>query len=147
MSKQTDERATPWELFNELNQQFNFTLDVCASAENHKCDTYFSKEENGLKQLWSPHICFMNPPYSEIYSWLQKANWATKAGALVVAILPMDGSTQWFHHFLWNKLSHTPKRGIQLRFPDKRYKFGDNKGTPKFATLIAVMYPRHELDR
>ena len=29
---------TPDDLFQKLNKEFNFTLDVCANKENHKLD-------------------------------------------------------------------------------------------------------------
>ena len=48
----SDEWATPQALFDELNNEFNFNLDVCATEENHKCETYFTKEEDGLSQNW-----------------------------------------------------------------------------------------------
>ncbi len=31
---------TPIELFNKLNDEFNFTLDVCALKETAKCDKF-----------------------------------------------------------------------------------------------------------
>lgn len=48
----SDEWATPQALFDELNEEFNFNLDVCATSENHKCETYFTKEIDGLSQNW-----------------------------------------------------------------------------------------------
>ena len=36
-SKKSDEWATPQNIFNELNNEFNFNLDVCATSENAKC--------------------------------------------------------------------------------------------------------------
>lgn len=51
-SSKTDNWATPPEVFKDLDNEFKFTLDPCASKENHKCDKYFTKEENGLLQDW-----------------------------------------------------------------------------------------------
>jgi site-specific DNA-methyltransferase (adenine-specific) len=48
----TDEWATPQDLFDELNREFGFTLDVCATPENAKCADYFTKEQNALDQVW-----------------------------------------------------------------------------------------------
>lgn len=48
----SEEWGTPQELFNRLNKEFNFTLDVCASEENAKCPKYYTKEEDALKQEW-----------------------------------------------------------------------------------------------
>lgn len=72
-SSLTDEWPTPDYVFNELNREFNFNLDVCATDQNHKCDRYFTKEVDGLKQKWEG-ICWMNPPYGRsIGQWVKKA--------------------------------------------------------------------------
>lgn len=51
-SSKTDEWATPPAFFLELDKEFHFDLDPCASAENHKCKKYFTIKENGLLQSW-----------------------------------------------------------------------------------------------
>lgn len=48
----SEEWGTPQELFNRLNKEFNFTLDICASKENAKCPKYYTKEEDALKKEW-----------------------------------------------------------------------------------------------
>ena len=53
----TDEWATPQAVFDELNKEFCFTLDACASIFNHKVDYYFDKEMNGLEQNWGGKLC------------------------------------------------------------------------------------------
>lgn len=44
--------ATPQDFFDSLDAEFNFTLDPCANAENHKCERYFTEAEDGLAQDW-----------------------------------------------------------------------------------------------
>ena len=51
-SSNSDEWTTPQDLFDEMNDEFNFDLDVCATDENHKCDEYFTKEQDGLSKNW-----------------------------------------------------------------------------------------------
>lgn len=51
-SSTTDEWSTPQDFFNELDREFHFTLDPCANEDNHKCKTYFTKEQDGLLQDW-----------------------------------------------------------------------------------------------
>ena len=51
-SSKSDEWATPPEVFQELDREFHFDLDPCATAENHKCEKYYSREENGLLKDW-----------------------------------------------------------------------------------------------
>lgn len=51
-SSASEEWATPQELFDKLNEEFCFTLDPCATDQNHKCEQYFTKEQDGLKMDW-----------------------------------------------------------------------------------------------
>jgi len=77
-SSKTDLWATPQDLFDRLNAEYHFTLDVCAIPENAKCDKYFTPEMDGLKCDWKDNICWMNPPYGrEISKWVKKAHEAT----------------------------------------------------------------------
>ena len=61
----TDLWSTPQDFFDELNKEFYFTLDPCYNKENAKCDKFFTKKQDGLKQSWDGEIVFMNPPYRE----------------------------------------------------------------------------------
>lgn len=47
---------TPLELFEKLDQEFNFTIDVCADSNNNKCKRYYSKEQNGLLKDWTNEV-------------------------------------------------------------------------------------------
>lgn len=79
-SSKTDQWETPQEFFDELNAEFHFTLDPCADAHNHKCDKYFTKEQDGLKQEWSG-VVFCNPPYGrDISKWVEKAYNSAQGG-------------------------------------------------------------------
>ena len=88
LSSRHDEWETPRELFDELDFEFAFTLDTCATAENAKCERYFSKREDGLRQPWTG-ICFCNPPYGRaIGLWVRKGYEAAREGATVVMLIP-----------------------------------------------------------
>lgn len=51
-SSKTDLWATPQDFFDNLNQEFDFNLDVCALPENAKCKNYYTPEIDGLSQQW-----------------------------------------------------------------------------------------------
>lgn len=73
-SSKTNEWTTPQSFFNELNKEFKFTLDPCATEENTKCHKYFTTKENGLSKSWDNENVFCNPPYGrEIKNWVKKA--------------------------------------------------------------------------
>ncbi len=61
-SSKTDLWATPIDFYNKLDDEFNFNLDPCANDDNHKCDTYFTQEQDGLNQDWEGYTVFCNPP-------------------------------------------------------------------------------------
>ena len=64
-SSKSDEWYTPIDFFNELDKEFHFDLDPCATDENHKCDKYFTKESNGLSQKWGGVQSFLQPAIRE----------------------------------------------------------------------------------
>lgn len=49
---QTIQWGTPKDLFEKLDNEFHFTLDVCASDGMQMCERYFNPEIDGLKQEW-----------------------------------------------------------------------------------------------
>ena len=52
LSSKTDNWSTPQDFYDKLNEEFHFTLDPCSSDENHKCEKYFTKEQDGLSRNW-----------------------------------------------------------------------------------------------
>lgn len=74
-SSKTDDWATPQDLYDQLNKEFHFTLDPCATKENAKCARYFSESDDGLSKSWDNETIFCNPPYGrEIGKWVKKAS-------------------------------------------------------------------------
>ncbi len=61
-SSKTDDWATPQDFFDELNREFGFTLDPCADHVNHKCATYYTKEQDGLVHDWGGNEYFVTLP-------------------------------------------------------------------------------------
>lgn len=89
--------STPHKLFDVINQEFNFNLDVCALPENAKCKNYFTPEIDGLKQDWTG-ICWMNPPFNkELKKWIIKArDESKKHNSIICCLVPFRGNTIWF---------------------------------------------------
>jgi phage N-6-adenine-methyltransferase len=134
MSSLTDEWATPQALFDELNAEFGFELDVCADDWNHKCERYFTKETDGLAQEWTG-TCWMNPPYGrEIGKWMKKAVESAEAGATVVCLVPARTDTAWWHDYA--------AKGT-VRFIRGRLKFGDGQNSAPFPSALVVLKPQN----
>lgn len=132
-SSKTEMWATPQKFFDKLDEQYNFTLDVCATEINAKCLNYFNPEINGLEQEWTG-VCWMNPPYGrEIGKWVAKAyNEAQKENCTVVALLPARTDTRWFHDYIY--MMH----GVSIDFIKGRLKFNDGKNPAPFPSMIVV---------
>src|SRR6516162_4511054 len=97
-SSKSDEYSTQQWLFDLLDAEFEFGVDVSATASNAKCDVYFSPEVDGLKQDWTPgKVYWCNPPYSEIALWIEKAYHSSLLGATVVCLIPARKDTRYWH--------------------------------------------------
>tara|TARA_S200002703_G_scaffold19602_1_gene15879 strand:+ start:69 stop:518 length:450 start_codon:yes stop_codon:yes gene_type:complete len=132
-SSKTDNWSTPVDFFSVLNKEFDFSLDVCASAENAKCARYFTREDDGLSKAWAPNRCWMNPPYGrEIGKWVEKAWKESQRGATVVCLLPSRTDTKWWHDYVM--------RG-EIRFVRGRLKFGGSKNSAPFPSAVVVFLP------
>jgi len=126
---------TPQDFFNKLNEEFNFTLDPCATQQTAKCEKYFTLEIDGLKQNWDNEIVFMNPPYgTEIKKWIKKAT--EQKNGIVVCLIPARTDTIYFHEYLYDKPN------VELRFIKGRLKFGGKQkgsGSAPFPSLLAII--------
>lgn len=88
-----DDRALTPEDFATLNEEFRFTVDAAASSENAKLPKFFSIENSGLFNSWAGERVYCNPPYSEIYPWIDKA-WREVDAPLVVLLIPANRTEQ-----------------------------------------------------
>lgn len=92
---------TPMYFFKLLDNEFNFTLDPCASKENRKCKKFYSEETNGLIRDWKGETAFVNPPFSDIKEWVRKCyNEGQKDKTTVVMIIPSRTDTKYWHKFV-----------------------------------------------
>lgn len=131
----TEEWATPQAFFDELNKEFNFTLDPCATAENAKCKRFFAKEQNGLVQSWQGETVFCNPPYGkDIKKWVEKADAEAKNGATVVMLIPARTDTRYFHDYIYKK--------HETRFIRGRLHFNESKNAAPFPSMVVIMRKR-----
>lgn len=121
---------TPQKLYDELNEKYKFTIDVCALPHNAKHELFFSPEEDALKRSWGGHRCWMNPPYGqEIGKWVHKASTeANSRNALVVGLLPARTDTRWWHDYVLGATA--------IQFVKGRIKFVGAKSSAPFPSAI-----------
>lgn len=130
-SSNSDEWETPKSVFDALDAEFNFTLDPCATEENHKCDLYFTKQQNGLSKSWGGQTVFCNPPYSQIGLWVEKAfREGGKDNTIVVLLIPSRTDTKYFHNFIYHR--------SEIRFIRGRLKFGEAKNSAPFPSMVVI---------
>lgn len=132
-SSKTNEWATPQDFFDKLHEEFDFTLDAAATAENSKCPKYFSLEQDGLQQQFTGERVWCNPPYGrEIGKWIEKC--ATEPSEITVMLIPARTDTKAWHKFIFPK--------AEIRFVAGRLKFNDHKWNAPFP--VAVVIFRHD---
>lgn len=138
-SSKTEMWETPQDLFEKLNDEFHFAVDVCATAENAKCEKYYTPEIDGLSQPWDG-VVWCNPPYGRnVWKWILAASVACGArGATVVMLLPARTDVRWFHDYIYQK------DWVEVRFIKGRLKFGESKYNAPFPSMICIFRPRGE---
>ena len=143
-----DNWETPRELFDALDKEFEFGLDVCADFKNAKCFFHIDKDRDSLSGDWYacglsniPPICWMNPPYSRgnIDRFCKKAYEESQKGCTVVGLLPLR-SAGWFHEYVM--------KAHEIRYLKRRVRFidpdtGERGGSPTFDSIIVVWRPGH----
>ena len=106
-----DNYATPPELYNELDNRFNFDFDPCPYNEGEIIN-------DGLEVEWGESN-FVNPPYSlklkELF--VKKGIEEMKKGKLCVFLIPVSTSTKLFHEII-------KPNATSIEFVKGRIKFG-----------------------
>ena len=131
-SSEKDDWETPQDLFDELDDEFHFTLDAASSDLNAKCEKHYTVEDDGLSQSWAGNNVFLNPPYGRnMKDWMRKAYEESQAeNTTVVVLVPARTDTAWFHDYVYEK--------AELRFLRGRLKFGGCENSAPFPSLVVV---------
>lgn len=125
---------TPIEEFMKLNNEFHFTIDICASHHTAKCKRYYTEETDELSKDWSNEICWMNPPYGkDISLWMRKAYLESLRGATVVCLILARTDTRYWHNYCM--------RASEIRFVKGRLKFGNSVNSAPFPNAIVIFRP------
>lgn len=137
--KSKDQYLTPLWLFDLLNLEFNFDLDVAATDENTLCDYWFTEEHDGLIQPWWGNV-WCNFPYSSAADWVKKAYSEAKAGnCTAVLLMPARTDTKYFFDYC---------RWGEVRFLPSRLKFEHENGVKNSAPFPSCIVVFHKgMDR
>ena len=120
--KYTDNWSTPKEIYNYYIYELGY-YDPCPLNAEELTDLN-SLNENDM---------FINPPYSDINSWVDYAIYNHRRyNKHIVLLIPSRTDTKYFHKLL--------EYGVQLEFIKGRLKFGNNKnGAPFPSVLVHLM--------
>lgn len=133
--RERNEWETPDYLFDSLEQ--DFVWDLAASKYNHKCDCYYTKEDDALSKDWHKinGWSWCNPPYGRsLPKWIKKASIESEKGAKIVMLVPASVGTNYWFKYVWNK-------NVSITFINGRVKFlldGKEQGSPAFDSALLI---------
>ncbi len=133
---------TPKWFFDRLDKVFGFTLDPCADDTNHKCNQYYTVQDNGLTKNWGGQVVFCNPPYGRKTrntpgqeDWIEKCWKEYKENHITsVMLIPARTDTKSQHTYIYPNAKY-------ICFVKGRLKFGDKNAAP-FPSEIVVFTER-----
>lgn len=124
-SKETDSVATPKDLYDALHAEFDFKLDPCP------IDWDASKHDSGLEIPWARNgWTYVNPPYSCVELWFEKAVIEMGRGSPSVFLVPYRGSNSYWKKFVWGFAAEVRHFTTKIKFP------GFNKQAPMSLCLV-----------
>ena len=131
-----DAWETPPDLFDKLNDEFLFEVDLCTNGINSRCDNYSTDIvrffSEGKYKVFNSF--WMNPPYSRgnINKCMEHAYKISVDNKIVVCLVRFDPSAKWFQEWVDGKAT-------EVRMLNKRVKFRGAKDSYNFPCCI-VMY-------
>lgn len=140
-----DNWQTPGTLFDELNEEFNFTLDGAADETNHLLPRWLGPGSpiatDALTHDWARERLFVNPPYTMVKQFIRKG-YEARGVALSVFLVPSRTDTKWWHDYVWDLRTNTWREGVKGRFVKGRIRFINPDGALR-APTASVIAGRH----
>ena len=117
--------ATPRDLYDALNAEFNFDDDPCPISEPSPL-----YQNDGLAREWGNRV-FINPPYGkEIGKWIERAYREALQDKLIVLLIPSRTDTRWWHDYIM--------KATEIRFIKGRLCFDDSGNSAPFPSAIVI---------
>jgi hypothetical protein len=120
---------TPKDIWEKINKDLEyhgikFTLDACASDENHLLPKYYTKDNSCLDKDWTGEIVYCHPMFDmHIGDFVKKAY---ESKCITIMLLPASTHTRYFHKYIYNN----PKCKVEfLEKPKQGFNFGNEDGT------------------
>ena len=126
VSKKTDDWKTPIYIYNQVKELGLF--DPCP----------FQSSFDGLDIEWG-RTNFVNPPYSKLKEWVEKAIEQHKKGRKVIMLIPARTDTKAFERIF--------KYGSEITFITGRLRFNESNPAPFPSMLVKLTGDRFTLCR
>ena len=146
-SKKSDEWETPKWLFDQLNEEFHFNFDGACNYENCLCE-HGNVIQDGIKVSWYPtwDKIYINPPYSKIAAFMEKAYIESQKGAVVVCLIPVRSDTRYWHDYVMKAAEIRIIRG-RLKFINPALPSWDPEGNFKvspapFPSCVVIFWQK-----
>ena len=117
--KSTDHWKTPDWLMNHFKNHY----DPCPYKQDL---TYY----DGLKEDWNSPA-YVNPPYSNPLSWVEKALEQQRKGVDIVMLLRVDVSTKFYKKIM--------EIHGHVVFFNERLKFSESNQSPNFSSMLVYL--------
>lgn len=123
---------TPIELFDKLNEVFDFKYDLAAEDITAKCKNYYTPEDDAFNYTWD-QTSYLNPPYGrEQIKWIERAyEQSKKNGNTIVCLIPARPDTKIWHNVIFNYAK-------SICFIKGRLKFGGSKDSAPFPSALII---------
>jgi len=133
MTESSNYFETPDLFFKKWNEIYDFKFDLSANEGNSKCPKYYTEAQDSLKQDWHQinGWLWLNPPYSPLKPWVQKAQQEADKGAKIVMLIPPILNTRYFAERLPSEIIY-----IVGRLPFLNYKKIPMKGNSHDSCLV-----------
>lgn len=118
-------------MYVEMNDNYATDEKIISLFDNwfDPCPLNDKPDFNGLVIEWKDKT-YVNPPYSKPLLWVNKAIEENKKGKLIVMLLRMDTSTEWFKRL--------QEAGATFLWINKRLKFRTGKPA-NFPSMLVIL--------
>lgn len=135
-SKKMKYLRTPTDIWADLQKEFAFTCDMCASDENHLVEKYYTIDNTSLDKDWNGEVGYVHPLFDgKIGKFVEKAH---NSKGTFVFLLPASTHTRYFHRFFYKR------ENVEIRFlekPNKGFRFGADDGSEDLPGSIGYIKP------
>jgi len=137
--------GTPDDLFDKLNDVFDFKLDLCASKHNKKCDLFIGEDQDIMSFGTLDNICgqsdyiWINPPYKSnggTKDFVKKALELSGSRGLV-CLIPVATGNKWWAEIVYPGFD-------SIIFP-RRFGFKGGKNKSMFDCAICIKWSNKDL--